>query len=325
MKRIRNLILLSTLAMMGTCVPARCAFCRVDAAKEQQSRIKRLILNDGSFELISEYEVQGDRVRYFSSERNTWEELPYSMVDWTATEQYARQSAREANERRNAARAKASEEKETRNPTVAPGLRLPSFDGAFLLDVYESKSVLSPLEQSGADLYKNTGSNILRGAINPVAGPKQTIELKELHARVQSHVPAPAIYLSIDPGDPSIGYNSESAKDHLRLIRCENKKGNRVVVRINIAIYGKVKQSALYVETRVEAVSEFWVRVTPAAPLQPGEYALVEFDDKGAMNQFVWDFGVNPSAPPNPVLTNFEPQKTEPVLIQKQRKNADPQ
>jgi hypothetical protein len=150
------------------------------------------------------------------------------------------------------------------------------------------------------------------------------VELKGLHARIQSHVPSPVIYFSIDPGDPLMGYSSATAKDHLRIVRCETKKGNRIVAAFNIAIYGKVKQRAQYVEARIEPVSDYWVKVAPAAPLPPGEYALVEFDDKGSMNQFVWDFGVNPAAAPNPAVVLTNPERGEPALIQKPRKKATP-
>ena len=67
---------------------------------DAQSRDKRLILKDGSYETITEYSIQGDRVRYFSSERNSWEELPSSMIDWEATDKYAQQALRQAASRR---------------------------------------------------------------------------------------------------------------------------------------------------------------------------------------------------------------------------------
>src|SRR5260370_24511978 len=55
------------------------------AAGARLARGKKLMLKDGNFQLVGEYERKGDRVRYFSLERGDWEEIPAAMVDWEAT------------------------------------------------------------------------------------------------------------------------------------------------------------------------------------------------------------------------------------------------
>ncbi len=45
------------------------------------SAVERLYLKDGSYQIVREYEVQADRVHYFSSERGEWEDIPKELVD----------------------------------------------------------------------------------------------------------------------------------------------------------------------------------------------------------------------------------------------------
>jgi hypothetical protein len=287
-----------------------------------------LILKDGSYEPINKYELKGKLVRYFSSERHEWEELPASLVDWAATEKYAEESAaeRQGRQTQGAEReARDQAEEEARSPWVTPRLRLPENGGVFLLDRFEGQPELNPLRQNGANINKNTGGNILRGAINPIASAKQTIELPGLNARMQSHIADPVIYVALDSGgDPSAAYTPQTAKDHFRIVRCEEKKDKRVVGVINIAIYGKVNQNAAYIETNVEPLAGNWVKITPAKPLSSGEYALVELLGKQGINTAVWDFGVNPSAPPNTNVRKEDPLPTDqPPVLQKRSKDRE--
>jgi hypothetical protein len=315
---IHRLFLLMLLILLG--VPPESVFSQTAVEGVRHREIKRLILTDGSYERIGQYEIRGSRVRFFSAERNEWEELPYSMIDWDATAKYADQNAQDVSTKTKEELERAAAERkdeEARAPTIAPGLKLPSPEGVFLLDIYQGKPELNRLLQNGADINRNMGENILRGVINPVAGSKQTIELGGRHASIQSHVPDPAIYVAVDAGDPSKGYTAATASDHLRIVRCEEKNGNRIVAVLNIAVYGKIKQSAQYIEADVETVSDYWVKVIPAVSLQTGEYALVELDESGSMNLLVWDFGVNPQAQNNPEMIPAIREKEEPVLIQK--------
>ena len=304
---------------MRVCIAILSVFLAV-SAQVPQGKVQRLVFRDGSYELVLQYEIKGDRVRYFSYDRRDWEEIPYSDVDWEATHKTAVEADAIGRDRAgDAARARASED--ARSPAVSPGLRLPSSGGVFLYDVFQDKPELVPLTQNGADVSKNVKGNIVRAVINPIASSRQTIELKGAHAAIQSHMTAPSIFVAIDTtSDPPAPYTVDTAKDHLRIARCEEKKGNRVVGAIRIAVYGKVKQEATYIETRVEPVSGPWVKVTPSVPLEPGEYAMVEVLGKEGMNEFVWDFGVNPGAPENAGSVEPMPDRGKPVLVPKPKK-----
>ena len=46
----------------------------------------RLYLKDGTHHSVREFKTEGDRVRYFSTERGEWEEIPLELIDLKKTE-----------------------------------------------------------------------------------------------------------------------------------------------------------------------------------------------------------------------------------------------
>ena len=172
-----------------------------------QELAKRLFLKDGSYQLVAKYETKGDRVRYLSAERNEWEELPSSLVDWPATEKYEKDRAAGAAVPEAVELDKQVETEleagEAALPQVAPGLRLPEGSGVFLLDSFQGQPQLIEVQPTAGDVNRNTKRNILRGAINPVASAKQTVELEGEHATVQAHATVPALYIKLDEDLPA--------------------------------------------------------------------------------------------------------------------------
>ena len=287
-----------------------------------QNLARRLILKDGSYQLAARYEIKGERVRYFSAERGEWEEIPKDLIDWDATDKYEKGLLQGAPSPEAVALDKeleaAQKLEEARSPKVGPGLRLPEDGGVFLLDTYQTRAQLDELHQSGGDLNRNMKSNILRAAINPLAGAKQTIELQGARASVQSHTGIPAIYVNIDPvdanGKPVVAPGEVAPPppaERFRIVRAEVKNGKRIAGGIKIAVYGKVKADERFVPSTVQELTGGWVKLSPVQPLPPGEYAVVEMLGKEGMNLYVWDFGVNPAAPANTSAWKPDPNAPE--------------
>ncbi len=293
-----------------------------------QQLSKRIILKDGSYQLASKWEIKGDRVRYLSAERDEWEELPNSLVDWAATDKYEKDRAAgvpapEAVELDKEIEAERRAD-EAKTPQVAPGLHLPDDGGMLLLDTFQTQPQLVPLQQNTGEVNRNKRSNILRSAVIPIASSKQTIELDGLHASVQAHATLPTIYVSLEPDQGSNvsspqqqqqaqqPQQAEQPWDRFRIVRVQSKKGKRIVGEVKISPLGKASQEQNVVLTDSQRLTGGWVKVTPSKALEPGEYAVVEMLGREGINTYVWDFGVNPSAAANASALKPEPPANQP-------------
>jgi hypothetical protein len=309
----------------------------------------RLILKDGSYQIVTKYELQGDRVHYYSAEREEWEDIPSDMIDWKATREYASENANVKNSRAAKELTKEMEaereQEEKESPHVAPGLRLPPEGGVYALDTYLSQPELLPLDQNSGEVNKQVGRNVLHSAINPISGNKRTVELAGPSAKVQVHASLPTLYINLEPAeeDASTAIAAAAAKkqsgddekdpdknppkrkskkdsdpdkppaelpwDRFRIVRVQVKGDKRIVGVIKSSVTGKVTEQQDSVAASAAQFAEGWVKLTPKSPLTPGEYALVEMLGKEGMNSYVWDFGVHPDAPAN--LSVIKPVKEE--------------
>jgi hypothetical protein len=283
----------------------------------------RLILKDGSYQIVRRYEIVGDRVRYISVERGgDWEELPVALVDWDATKKWEHDHAAQPDDASPAMKEAAEIDKEeqaeraennARMPEVAKGLELPDEDTVFALDTYQGTPELVELvaNQAGVDAKTHRGLS----AFNPLAGARAAIELEGAHAKVHLHVNDPAIYLSlqvtdnaeqvvshamtVDTGGSKEVVNGKhgahSTQSGFAIVRADERKAVRIIGAIHISPTGNVTQSEDVIPAKVEILpGKHWIKITPAQNLVVGEYALVEILSPSEISQTVWDFRVDP-------------------------------
>jgi hypothetical protein len=289
----------------------------------------RLILKDGSYQIVRKYEIIGDRVRYISVERGgDWEELPSDLVDWVATRKWEHEQAQLAEDSASPAMKEAAEidkeeaaerdEQRARMPEVAKGLELPDEDSVFALDTYQGTPELVELlpNELGIDAKTHKGLS----TINPLAGQRASIELPGAHAKAHLHVNDPAIYLSLDVTDDAEKvvshaltvqtnnakeianrkHGAHSQQSGFAIVRVDERKAVRIVGAIHISPTGAVSQTEDVMPARAEVMpGKHWVKIVPAQQLLIGEYALVEIISPSEISQRVWDFRVDPQAGDN--------------------------
>jgi hypothetical protein len=235
----------------------------------------KLYLKDGSYQLVSEYKVEGERVRFFSTDRGEWEEVPREMVDIEKTQAEIKERGDEARE--NAAtldaedKAERAAQREAQKIPVEPGVYLIEDEKLIAIKSAESKIVTDK---------KRTVLKVLSPV--PMVSGKATVELDGPHASTGTANREPEFYIRL------------SQDERYGIIRMGLHKGNRVVEKLTIVPITKenVEEPDL-VETFRKQMADGLFKIWPEKPLTPGEYAVVEYTE-GKVNMQVWDFFVAP-------------------------------
>jgi len=277
----------------------------------------RLIMKDGSYQVVLGYTVVGKVVRYQSAERNgETEEVPLALVDMAATERWKQEHSAAQSQRPVLSAELAAEEAErmSRTPEVAPNLHLPDEDSVLALDQFHGAPELVPLLQEQSDLNKETAHAVKKKELNPFAASHQILELRGVAAEVQLHAAAPVFYVRTGKDDgaddsggaitvdthgaagretPAGGADSSGYVLERRDVRSDGRILNSF--RIPLLESGK-KQPDVFPLKQEELPGGHWMRLTPEQPLLPGEYALIEVLSEKEINLNLWDFGVHPNA-----------------------------
>jgi len=288
-------------------------------AQQAAPQRTRLILKDGTYQVVLDYKVVGNLVVYRSAERDgATEDIPAAMVDLPATDRWRQQHASSspgaAGNRSVLSPELAAEEAErqSRRPEVASNLHLPDDDSILALDTFQTRPELVPLAQEGTDLNRETAHATLKQAINPNAIAHQLLELPGASSDVQLHTLQPVFYVRVGDDDPNYAGggmvvhtqgtgratpSGGDARSGYVLERLDARRDVRIVNSFRIAQLDSGRPQNGIIELRQEPLpGGHWLRLTPATPLEPGEFALIEVLSAQEVNLNVWDFGVHADA-----------------------------
>jgi hypothetical protein len=236
----------------------------------------RLYLKDGNFHVVREYEVQGDRVRYYSLERSEWEEVPLELVDLDRTKAELR--AREQERRQELEWLTGEEEAErSERREVA---RVPAGRGVYLVEGNQ----LRPLAQAELEVISSKKRTVLKVITPvPIVAGKATVVIKGERSATVVTDPTPQFYFRL------------GRLQRFALLRLKPRKDLREVERWAVApVTNEIFEEHDEVEIFRREMASGLYKLWPKAPLEPGEYAVAEFSP-GEGNIEVWDFSLRPA------------------------------
>jgi len=238
-----------------------------------QAATVRLYLKDGTYHNVREYQKQADRVRYYSTERGDWEEIPLELVDLKRTETEV--ASREKDRKEEASIADAEEKAERAQRREIE--RIPMETGVFIV---EGEKV-TVLKQAESKVVNNKRRSILK-AISPVPmiSGKATVELDGLKGPITLTADRPEFYIRL------------AAEESFQIVRLAPAKTSRVVQKWQIVpVTKEIVEETDVIETFRHQLADGLYKIWPTKPLTPGEYAVVEYTE-GKGNIQVWDFSI---------------------------------
>jgi hypothetical protein len=251
------------------------AFCFLAGAENV-----KLYLKDGSYQLVREYQVADDRVRFYSLDRDDWEEVPASLVDLDKTKAEIKSRADEIRAGVDADAAEKKAERTARKEVAS----VPADPGVYLIEEQPTgPAKLTPLKVGESKVVTNKRRSILK-AISPVplVPGKATLELDGQHSSQGTANRSPEFYIRL------------SDEERFGIARLSEHKSNRVVEKLTIQpVVNETTQEPDLVEVFRQQVADGLFKIWPQKPLDPGEYAVVQYSiDK--LDMQVWDFFIAP-------------------------------
>jgi hypothetical protein len=283
-----------------TAVSAAASAPAQDATEPGLPTGKKLMLKDGSFQLVREYELDGDRVRYFSIDQRDWEEIPAALVDWDAT----KKSATDESARKAALIAKVHAAEVARRADamdvdasieIAPKVFLPPGDGLFEFD----GKAIYPLTQAEADM-KFSKTQMLKQVLIPVpiVPTRHNISLRGARAKFRVKSTQTEFYMR----------TADGREPQLDLIRAKVHGDKRDLENLDELFKEQATTGKISIPIQRWEIAHGVYRFTLGASLEPGEYAMAEIVQGGATSLYFWDFGVDGNSTPAASTSSSKPK-----------------
>ncbi len=233
----------------------------------------RLYLKDGSYQLAREYEVQSDRVHYFSTERGEWEDIPLDLVDLKKTEAEVKEREEELKSETKAQDEEYKAERAARREAAS----VPQEAGAY----YVNGTTVQPMKVAEAKVVNNKRRQVLKVLSPlPMVTGKSTLELDAPHSALVISKPDPEFYIRL------------SEDERFGIIKMSEHAGHRVAEKITlIPVTNEVVEEPEIVPIYRKVTTDGAYKIWPQKPLEPGDYAVVEYTE-GKVNMQIWDFAI---------------------------------
>ena len=233
----------------------------------------KLYMKDGSYHIVREYQVQPDRVHFYSVERSGWEDVPLDLVDLKRTRgEAAERDASLAED----AKVMAQEEKAERDLEKEKN-RIPQDPGAYWLLGNQAQV----MKLADSTIHTDKGRAVLKKLSPiPVFNGKATLEIGGAHSLNVFTDPEQEFYLQL------------SELERFGIAKLTVKGAVRIVEKVTtLPVVNEIVEEPTMVEILKKELASGLYKIWPKEKLEPGEYALVEYTEN-KLNIQVWDFAI---------------------------------
>lgn len=233
----------------------------------------KLYLKDGTYQLVREYQIQTDRVHFYSLERSDWEDIPLDLVDVKRTETEAADRKAKLDEDAKTLADEAKAERDLKREVS----RIPQDPGVYWVEA--GKTMV--FKQADSSIRTSKGRAILSKLTPiPMLEGKGTLELQGAHSTNIFTDPEQEFYIQLTEPE-RYGIAKIATKGALRIVE---------TILFNPTTKDATEEPEMVPILRLQLADGLY-KIWPKEKLPPGEYAVIEFT-AGKMNMQIWDFAI---------------------------------